>query len=60
MEIDIRTGAEVDLTATLPHITKLKATDTIEAKLHVDLFGNGNVMLPERKRPVTCKARVYG
>jgi hypothetical protein len=60
MVIDITNGTEIDLTATLPFITKLETTDTIEAKLHVDLFGNGNVMLPERNKPVTCKGRVYG
>jgi hypothetical protein len=60
MEIDCKSGMEIDLTATLPHISKLKTTDTIEAKLYVDLFGNKKVVLPERNKHVICKARVYG
>jgi hypothetical protein len=60
MEIDIKTGLEVDLTSTLPHNTKLKTTDTIEAMLFIDLFGNEKVILPERNKLVICKAKVYG
>ena len=58
MEVEFYPGPEIDLIATVHHISALKSTESIEAKLYVDLFGNGNVMLPQRNKPVTCKAQV--
>jgi hypothetical protein len=58
IQLGLNTIQEIDLIATLPHEPKLSVRDVIEVKLHVDLFGNGKVMLPQRNKPVTCKAQV--
>lgn len=60
MEIEIKEGTEITLTAILPHQTNLESIDSIEAKIHIDLFGNKKVMLPHSTEPLTCNARVYG
>ncbi|HEX2957472.1 MAG TPA: hypothetical protein VHO70_11615 [Chitinispirillaceae bacterium] len=56
---EVTKGNEIDVIITVAHKTNLSERDSVEAKILVDLFGNGKAILPERNKPVSCKGKIY-
>ncbi len=48
--VEIATGENIDIVCTVPHKSKLKVRKKAYARIYVDLFGNGEVVLPRRGR----------
>jgi len=56
--VDIITKDTIDIVCTIQHKSQLKERKKAYVRLYIDLFGNGNVILPMRGKPLEKTERI--